>query len=111
MEKLFENAQKQLLLLRYQNYEMEQYSRRESVRFFGTEGNTAEETEDDQIRNIILITKKIDIIIQSSNIYIYIYKYIIYTYNWENGGSNKTCAGKVRLKENLKPTDAQQEDT
>ena len=68
MEKRFENAQKQLLLLRYQHDEMEQYSRRESIRVFGVEGDTAEESEDDLIRKIISIAKRIDVIIQSSDI-------------------------------------------
>ena len=64
MEKRFENAQKQLLLLRYQHDEVEQYSRRESIRVFGT----AEESKDDLIRKIISIAKRIDVIIQSSDI-------------------------------------------
>ena len=68
MEKRFENAQKQLLLLQYQHDEMEQYSKRESIRVFGVESDTAEESEDDLIRKIISITKRIDVIVQSSDI-------------------------------------------
>jgi len=68
MEKRFENAQKQVLLLRFQHDEMEQYSRRESIRVFGVEGDTAEESEVDLIRKIISIAKSIDVIIQSNDI-------------------------------------------
>ena len=68
IEKRFKNDHKQLLLLRCQHDEMEQYSRRESVRFDGVEGDTAEETEDDLIRKIISVAKNIDLIIQSSDI-------------------------------------------
>ena len=50
-----------------QNDEMEQYSRRESIRVFGVEGDTAEENEDDLIRKIS-IAKIIDVIVQLSDI-------------------------------------------
>ena len=63
MEKQFENAQKQILLLRYQHDEMEQYSRRESIRVFGVEGNTAEETDED------LITKSYRLQRESTSLY------------------------------------------